>query len=329
MSPLRIRERSWRFYRNWLTHFSMWVALILIVLRAARQPWPLYIYLVLAYPIYLVVSSIFFSYRITHPRGRFAMRRVTPDDAGMAYEKVEFPSQDGLTLFGWFMPGISKGTIILLHGHGGKGIAMIYHASALVDKGYSVLSYDQRAHGSSDGDVCTAGWKEADDVMAALDYLKTRQDVDPERIGALGLSMGGQAALFAAAREEGLSAVIAEGPSATRLADHGGRPDSIHRWLSYPTNWLFYKVLSLMNGVRPTHGLLTTIADIAPRPVLLISSGRKSERHFTQLFFEAAQEPKDIWIVPKARHAEVYFQDARAYQKRIVDFFDQAFEVET
>jgi uncharacterized protein len=329
MLSLRIRERSWRFYRNWLIHFVMWVVLVLIALRAARQPWPLYIYVVLAYPIYLVASSIFFSYRITHPRGRFAMRRVTPDDAGMAYEKVEFPSQDGLTLFGWFMPGNSEATIILLHGHGGKGIAMIYHASALVAKGYSVFSYDQRAHGSSAGDVCTSGWKEADDVIAALDYLKTRPDVDPERIGALGLSLGGQAALLAAAREERLRAVIAEGPGATCLADHGGRPNSLQRWINYPTNWLFHIVFSLMNGFRPTQGIRNTIADIAPRPILLISSGRKSERHFTQLFYEAAQEPKDLWVVPAARHAEVYFQDAKAYQKRIVDFFDRAFEVET
>jgi len=328
MASLRFRERSWRFYRNWLIHFVMWIALVLLALRAARQPWPLYIYLILAYPIYLLAFSVFYSYRITHPRGRFAMRRVIPDDAGMAYEKVEFPSLDGLSLFGWYMPGDSKGTIILLHGHGGKGIAMIYHASALVDKGYSVLSYDQRAHGSSDGDICTAGWKEADDVIAALDFLKTRPDVDPERIGVLGLSMGGQAALFAAAREKGLGAVVAEGPSAARLSDHGGRPTSLLRLINYPANWLFYKVLCFMNGVKPSFGILPTIGEIAPRPILLISSGRRSERHFVQLFYEAAGQPKELWEVPNARHAEVYFQDARAYQKRIVDFFDKAFQSE-
>lgn len=331
MSSLHIRDRSWHFYRNWLIHFVMWVVLVLIALRAARQPWPLYVYLLLAYPIYLVASSIFFSYRITHPRGRFAMRRVTPDDAGMAYETSEFHTHDGLTLFGWYMhmPENTKGTIILIHGHGGKGISMIYHASALAAKGYNVFSYDQRAHGSSDGDVCTAGWKEADDVIAALNYLKTRQDVDPERIGALGISIGGQAAMLAAAREEGLRAIVAEGPSATRLADHGGRPNSLLRWINYPANWLYYKVLSFTNGVKPSEGILSTIANISPRPVLLISNDKLSERHFTQLFYETAQEPKELWQVSGARHAEAYFQDPKAYQKRIIDFFDQAFDSKT
>lgn len=325
---IRIRDRSWRFYRNWLIFFSMWVALILMALGAARRPWPLYVYILLAYPVYLIASSIFYSYRLTHPRGRFAMRRVTPADAGMEYETVEFPSRDGLVLFGWFMPGTHRGTIILVHGHGSKGIAMIYHASALVAKGYSVLSYDQRAHGSSDGDICTAGWLESEDLLGAVDYLKSRPDVDPERIGVLGLSMGGRAALLAAARDESLRAVVAEGVSAIKLSDHGGRPDSLRRWVNYPANWLHYQCLSFMNGVVPAEGILATIGNISPRPILLITSDKGSDHHFARLFFNAANEPKELWEVPKARHAEAYFQDAKTYQKRIVDFFDQALDIE-
>ena len=228
MSSVRLRERSWRFYRNWLIHFTMWAILLLIALGAARRPWPLYVYLLLAYPVYVVSASIFYAYRTTHPGGRFAMRRVTPEDAGMAYEKVEFLSRDGISLFGWYLPDNSKGTIILVHGHGGKGISMVYHASALVSKGYSVLMYDQRAHGSSEGDICTAGWREVEDLLGAVDYLKTRADVNPERIGVLGISMGGLAALLAAAREHDIRAVVAEGPSAASLDDHGERQRS---WL--------------------------------------------------------------------------------------------------
>jgi len=328
MSSIRFRDRSWRFYRNWLIFFTMWVVLVLIALGAARRPWPVYVYLLLAYPFYLIASSIFYGYRLTHPRGRFAMRRVTPADAGMEYEKVEFPSRDEVTLFGWYMPGANQGTIILVHGHGGKGISMIYHASALVAKGFNVLSYDQRAHGSSDGDICTAGWLETEDLLGAVNYLKTRPDVDPERIGVLGLSMGGRAALLAAARDESLRAVVAEGASAIKLSDHGGRPDSLRRWVNYPTNWLYYIFLSFMNGVKPTEGILSSIAKISPRPILLITGDKGSDRHFARLFFEATNEPKDIWEVSNARHAEVYFQDAKAYQKRIVDFFEQAFEIE-
>jgi len=328
MSSIRIRERSWQFYRNWLIHFMMWVILLLIALGAARRPWPLYVYLLLAYPVYLISASIFYAYRTTHPGGRFAMRRVTPTDAGMAYETVEFQSRDGLSLFGWYLPGNSKGTIILVHGHGGKGIAMVYHASALVSRGYSVLMYDQRAHGSSEGDICTAGWREVEDLLGAVDYLKTRDDVDPRRIGVLGLSMGGQVALLAAAREDDLGAVIAEEPSAVGIDDHGGRPQSLRRWINYPFNWLFYQVLSFMNGTRPPAGILATSADISPRPILFITGGGTKGRYFGRLFYDAAAEPKDLWEVPEARHAEAYFRDPKTYQRRIVEFFDQAFQVE-
>lgn len=328
MSNIRFRERNWRYYRNWLIFMLMWAILVLVALDATRRPWPAYIYFLLAYPAYVVGSSIFYSFRTTYPGGRFAMRNVTPEDAGMGYEKIEFLSHDGLSLYGWFMPGDSRATIILVHGHGSKGIGMIYHTSALVAEGYSVLAYDQRAHGSSEGMVCTAGWYEADDVSAAVAYLKTRPDVDPERIGVLGISMGGKAALLAAARDESIAAVIAEGPSAIRLEDHGGKPKTLWRWFYYPINWLYYKMLAFMNGVRPTEGIASNIAKISPRPLLLIAVGSKSEYKFSQLFYQRANEPKDLWQVPEARHAEAYFHDPHAYQKRIVEFFDQAFNIQ-
>ncbi len=324
----RFRERSWRFYRNWLIQFALWASIFLILLSATRRPWPWFVYLLLAYPAYILGSSIFYAYRITHPGGRFAMRRVTPADAGMDFETVEFPSRDRLTLFGWYVPGSNGGTIILVHGHGGKGIAMIYQASALVARGYGVLMYDQRAHGSSEGDVCTAGWREADDVLGALDYLQGRADVDPERIGVLGISLGGKAALLAAAREEGLRAVVAEGPGPMTLADHGGKPTTLRRWLNYPANFLYYRIVQFMNGTRPTTGILETIAKIAPRPLMLIGAGRGSEPALTRLFYEAAAQPKEIWLVPEAKHAGVYFVDPQAYQQRIVEFFNQAFDIQ-
>ena len=326
MKSIRIRERSWRFYQNWLIHFAMWGTLLLIALGAARRPFPWPVYLLLAYPVYIICSGIYYAYRVTHPGGRFAMRNVTPADAGMDFETVEFPSRDELTLFGWYVPSENGSIIILVHGHGGKGIAMIYHASALVAKGYGVLMYDQRAHGSSDGDVCTRGWLEAEDVLGALDYLQARSDVDPERIGVLGISLGGKAALLAAARDEGLRAVIAEGPGPLILADHGGRPTTLRRWINYPANLFYYRVLRFMNGVQPTEGILDTIAEIAPRPVMLIAAEKGSELTLTRVFYEAAAQPKEIWEVPKAKHAGAYFVNPQAYQEKIVGFFERALE---
>jgi dipeptidyl aminopeptidase/acylaminoacyl peptidase len=164
------------------------------------------------------------------------MSRVTPADAGLEYEAVEFRSRDDLTLFGWYLRGAKRAAVILVHGHGSKGIVMIYHASAMVAKGYTVLMFDLRAHGSSEGDVCTSGWLESSDLLGALDYLRSRDDVDGDKIGVLGLSLGGQVALRAAAQDESIRAVVAEDPNPAVLGDLGDKPTSLLAWIRYPRN---------------------------------------------------------------------------------------------
>jgi fermentation-respiration switch protein FrsA (DUF1100 family) len=303
----------------------MWMLFLALILGAFRSPFPLYVYLLLAFPAYILGSSIHYAYRLAHPGGRFAMRRVTPGDAGLEYEKVEFLSRDGLRLFGWYVPGTNGATIILVHGHGSKGIAMIYPASALAAKGYGVLMFDLRAHGSSDGDICTSGWLEVNDLLGAVDYLKGRQDVDQDRIGTLGVSMGGQVVIRAVAQSAEIKAVVAEGPSPAGLEDLGGRPTTIRRWINYPVNWFSYKLTAFMNGAQPPSGILAEISKIAPRPLLLIATGKGAERSFTRLFYQAASQPKELWEITDARHAEGYFKDPVLYQSKIVDFFDRVF----
>jgi len=318
MATLRFRQRSWRFYRNWLFQFMVWVVWFVIALRAVRDPGAWWIYLLVVLPLIPLSAGVFYAYRTTHPGGRFAMRRVTPADAGMDFEAVEFPSRDGLTLFGWYIPSQNGAYILLVHDHGKKGISMIYHASALVAKGYGVLMFDLRAHGSSDGDTCTAGWRETEDLLGAVDYLASRPEVDGQRIGVLGVGMGAQVALRAAARESALRAVVADSPTPAVLEDH-----AVSLW-GYG---LYYRLLALMNGSQPPHGVLAQIGEISPTPLLLIHTGEKADRATVRRFYEAAGEPKDLWNVSATRRAEAYFHDPKAYQKRVVEFFDRAFHI--
>ncbi len=322
MKPVRFRERSWRFYRNWLIFTLMLVSFFVVIVQASRSFSP--VYLVLALPAYFVGSSIFYAYRITHPRVRIALRQVTPGDAGLSYEKVEFPSRDGLTLFGWYVPGKNRAAVILVHGAGGSGISMIYHATALALYDYGVLMFDLRAHGSSDGDTCTSGWLETNDLLGALDYVRSREDVDGDKTGVLGISLGGQIALRTAAQSGAIRAVVAEGPSLATLADHGGRPTTLRRWINYPFNCFSYAVLSFMNGVKPPPGVLATIKDIAPRPILLISTGKGKEQHWTRGFYEAASEPKELWEIVEARHGGGYFAQPETYAQKVAAFFNTA-----
>ena len=94
----------------------------------------------------------------------------------------------------------------------------------LVEHGYGVLLFDRRGEGASEGDPHLFAWTGARDVHAAVEFLEDRPDVDPARIGGLGLSMSGEMLLQAAAESPKLAAVVSEGAGTRsleeRLADY-------------------------------------------------------------------------------------------------------------
>lgn len=320
---VRFRRRGGRFWRN-LVVFAFLLALLLTaMLWALSLGLPFYVYLLAAYPVYLLWQIITRAYGLTHPQPSFMRVELTPAQVGLPYEKVDFASRDGLNLFGWYVPGQNRAAVILVHPFGARGVLMLEHAAALAQHGYAVFMFDLRAHGSSEGDTCTLGWLERYDLLGALDYVQGRPEVDPDRIGVLGISLGAQIALRTAAEGPALRAVVAESTSTATLSDHG-RPDTVLRWLYYPLNWLSYNLEAFFNGARPTSGLVDTIGAIAPRPVLLISAGRGMEQRWLRRLYAAAREPRELWELPQAKHAECYAADPATYTEKITAFFDRA-----
>ena len=125
-------------------------------------------------------------------------------------EEVHFPSRDGLMLAGWFIPGTNGGTVILAHGYDRSRANLLPHADYLHRAGFSVLLFDFRGRGESEGDTVTAGVKEPLDIQGAVDYLKGRPNVDPEHIGVQGVSLGAASAILAAAQTPEIRGVVAE-----------------------------------------------------------------------------------------------------------------------
>jgi pimeloyl-ACP methyl ester carboxylesterase len=306
--------KGWRYYRDstllWVTFF-VFLGLCGYALR---------------YPVYWIAALLFWVLRIpfrnafyfTHPYRRSNWISETFLD----FREVTFNSRDGLTLFGRFLPGKNHATIILLHGLGDTNSNMLIHAEFLARAGYGVFMIDLRAHGSSDGDTSTFGLREADDVAGAVDYLLHRADVNGARIGALGISLGAQAALRGALKTDKIRALVLEGLGPSILSDHGGRPRSLQRWANYPLNWLYYRFYEFMIRGRDA-GVLEVIGRISPRSTLLIANGTK-DIYFSRLFFEAAREPKELWKLPKGELGGAILQDSRAYIQRVVTFFDKA-----
>lgn len=248
----------------------------------------------------------------------------TPEDYGWAYEEVSFVTVDGLALRGWYIRSKNGAAVILSHPIGSNRVSMLPMADLLARHDYGVLLFDLRTHGESEGTVLPYGGNEAEDVIGAATYLRTRDEIDPDKIGALGYSLGAQISILAAARSDQINAVVADGPCCTTAADFPP-PDGVKSWYYALYDTVFFPMLRWRTGVSDPLSIREGVSLISPRPLLLIGSG--SERDSVEYHSDAANEPKELWIIPEAGHIGGLAARPEEYESRIVDFFDRALSV--
>jgi pimeloyl-ACP methyl ester carboxylesterase len=141
----------------------------------------------------------------------------TPAELGLEADTVSFVTIDSLRLRAWWMPAAGeeqpKATIVLAHGSGTNRSGMLGRARFLVRSGYNVLNLDLRAHGESEGKYMSPGWHEADDIRAAVAWIRSRPAAHSLPLIVLGHSYGAVAALHVATDSGGdVAAVIADAP---------------------------------------------------------------------------------------------------------------------
>ena len=163
----------------------------------------------------LVVVPVGLGYVTTHT----ARAVVPPNHLGVANENVKFKTSDGLELEGWYVPSRNGAAVIAFPGRNGPQ----QQTRMLARHGYGVLLFDRRGEGDSDGEPNSWGWGGEADIKAAIAYLQHRPDVEPDRIGGIGLSVGGEMMIEAAAETDELAAVVSEGAGA-RSIDRGHGP---------------------------------------------------------------------------------------------------------
>jgi hypothetical protein len=157
-----------------------------------------------------------YAYALAHP-GCSGPHR-TPADVGISdYREVTFTSQSsalinpgGLRLMAWWLPSKNGAAVILIPGIGQARDGLLDQGAMLARHGYGVLLTDPRPCANPDG-AFTAGYTEVDDVAGALAFVQAQPEVDSDRIGALGFSVGGATAIFSAAQSQGIRAVVSEG----------------------------------------------------------------------------------------------------------------------
>jgi len=241
----------------------------------------------------------------------------------MAYEEAVIPTADGVTLRGWYVPSRNGAAIIALHGSDGNRDQLLWHAQALAEHGYGVLLFDLRAHGESDGTVFPVTNASAD-VKAAVTYLLSRKEVDPERIGTVGLSLGAHVILQAAAENTFLKALVCDGASMNTIDDVLPLPSQYRlMYVAAPMWWMTDRMSDLMSGVR-AEPFIVLVKKIAPRPILFISSNQDPEPFMNRRLREHAGPTAQLWELPDTGHVGGIFAHPQEYKQRMLSFFDAA-----
>lgn len=242
------------------------------------------------------------------------------------YEDITLTTSDGLKIAGWYIPGTRPQGVILVHGIHANRAAVLPEAAVLAEAGYHLVLIDLRAHGQSEGTEGTYGYREAFDVQAAIDYLAAKPEITG--IGAVGTSYGGAAVARAAALDPRLKAVVIESSYSSLLdaVDDAFEQNSIFpKWPFAPLLvWLSERQLGLeISQVDSARDLAT----IQPRAVMIIH-GTKDRlfptRHALKMY-EAAQEPKELWLIEGLGHANPVPGHEAEYRERVVTFFEKAF----
>jgi pimeloyl-ACP methyl ester carboxylesterase len=235
---------------------------------------------------------------------------------------VVFSARDGVRLGGWFVPGSNGAGMVVLHGSHGTRADTLRHVRVLSGAGYAVLAFDARGHGGSAGATNALGWHAADDVAAAVAFISRAGGVDARRIGGLGLSMGAEELLRAAATGVPLRAVIADGAGASTRGDRrlmSGDPGP----LADSVDWLTMRQAELISH-EPEPVPLATVARRIDARVLLIASNRRGEQRIDRVYRERIGRNATLWYVSDAAHTAALTVRPAEYRARVLAFLDAA-----
>lgn len=251
----------------------------------------------------------------------------SPLEVQVPHESIEFLTEDGLTLRGWWLPRDGSNRVVVgCTGHRGAKHELLGIGAALWRAQNNVLLFDFRGCCDSDMAAGSLAHLEVADARAAVYFALERKP--NARIGMIGYSMGAAVAILVTAATPSVAAVVSDSSfaSATDVVAHAYRrrglpvqpflvfTDAVNRWrYQYP-----------LSAVRP----VDMVRQIAPRPLLLIHGSADPLVPVEQArqLYDAAGDPKELWIVKDGRHCGAYFADREGYISRVTQFFSKALD---
>src|SRR6266699_1731283 len=280
----------------------------------------------------LLAVAFFAVLATTAIAGFLVYRIVKPQRTSTDISMESFPGRPEIVGFsvpelgkreGWFFPGLRGApTIVLCHGYESSRGELLTLVSALQDHQYNVFVFDFAAHGANPG-ITTFGYREADEVRAAIDVLAVRNDVDAARFGLWGYNLGAYAALREAENDKRIRALVLDSvyDEPKQMVKVGVERNGLGGFplMARAAEFSFECLNYAHRGDAP---LLRNLIALTGVPTLFIEALDDPElAETTRQIFLKAPEPREQAIIAHGNFVSLGDDDKRTYENRVVSFF--------
>jgi len=273
--------------------------------------------IILLIVLFIIIFS-FLIFMMSIKPGKWPIE-FTPDSFNLDYENITVETSDKLKLKGWFLPGNkSNNTIIVMHGYP-TNKADVLPFSMFLLKQYNVFLFDFRSFGESEGSYTTIGYKEVNDLDAAVKYLKSRKDV--KNIGTLGYSLGASVALMD--KNDNIKAIVSD----SAYSSLNNMIEIMYKnfyFIKYPFVFLTKIYTKIFFKVDPIDISPKNAIEDINKPVLIIHGEKDSQIPVNEAhILHNANKETELWIVKNADHGEGYALNKKEYEKKVLEFFEK------
>lgn len=275
------------------------------------------------------------SYRVADGVTKLERRPLVPaaDTVSSVYENVSFRSTDGLLLKGWWFPNTATRAdraVVLVHGRGQNRIVSSFRpdliAQMLLASGYSVLTFDLRGHGESEGDRYSLGQYEPRDIVAAVDLAATKAGIDRRRVAVIGESLGGGSAIMTVGLDPTIGPVVTDSAYAdgyTVVSEVGTNYTGLPSWFTpgiVITSRIFFGLDVL--SVKPAE----VVHAHPERAWLFIQCDADKTvfpHHGTDLKAASANPDTELWMVHGCDHVKAFTEHPAEWTQHVLSFLDR------
>ena len=270
------------------------------------------------------------SYRVADGLTKPTRQPLDPPAANVAasYEDVAFNSTDGLLLRGWWFPAPSADrAVVIVHGRGANRIKSSFDpqkiAQFLLANRYSVLLFDLRAHGESEGLRYSLGEYEPRDVVAAIDFAQKKAGVDRKRVAIIGESMGGGSAIMTVKADPTIGPVITDSAfadGATVVGEVAPNYTGLPGWFTPGIVLMARLFFDLdLSTIKPAE----VVRDHPERAWLFIQCENDKtvfRHHGVELKAASANPQTELWLVPGCDHVKAFDTHTVEWEQRVLAF---------